>query len=133
MDSNPYSLSTGFVDFLLSQQGVSVPSLPSLVTDATQGVCFSSLSQPESSQPPETMTEEVHPMGVKAAKGKKKKGFDGKETVSQIQALCELKQQDFQSKERLSKMKILDRLLGKKDGLDEFEDRLKKKLIEELF
>ncbi|KAL0856910.1 hypothetical protein Bca101_062064 [Brassica carinata] len=129
MDSNPYSQSTGFVDFLMSQQGVSVPSLPSLVTDATQGVSFSSLSQPEESP----AAEEVRPMGVKAAKGKKKKGFDGKETVSQIQALCELKQQDFQSKERLSKMKILDRLLGKKDGLDEFEDRLKKKLIEELF
>ncbi|KAG2303891.1 hypothetical protein Bca52824_032542 [Brassica carinata] len=40
---------------------------------------------------------------------------------------------DLISKERLAKIKILDKLLAKNEGLDEFEDGLKKKLIEELF
>ncbi|KAG2310614.1 hypothetical protein Bca52824_022171 [Brassica carinata] len=127
MDSNPNSQRTSYVDLLTSQQGVftivedSALQVPVFGTDA---------SSYREESPAE---QEERPPGVKAAKGKKKNNFEGKETVSQFQTMWEIKQEDLVKKERLSKIRILERLLSKKDGLDEFENVLKKKLIEELF
>ncbi|KAF3540162.1 hypothetical protein F2Q69_00020697 [Brassica cretica] len=59
------------------------------------------------------MTEEERPPNVKAAKGKKKKNVEGKETLSQFQTMWEIKPKDLVSKDRLSRMRILDRLLAK--------------------
>ncbi|XP_013617256.1 PREDICTED: glutathione S-transferase T3-like [Brassica oleracea var. oleracea] len=70
-------------------------------------------SQSETSHAHETMTEEECPPNVKAAKGKKKKNVEGKETLSQFQTMWEIKQKDLVSKDRLSRMRILDRLLAK--------------------
>ena len=70
-------------------------------------------SQSETSHAHEKMTEEERPPGVKAAKGKNKKNVEGKETLSQFQTMWEIKQKDLVSKDRLSRMRILDRLLAK--------------------
>ncbi|KAG2303282.1 hypothetical protein Bca4012_062053 [Brassica carinata] len=129
MDSNPVEMSTGYVDLLTSQHGFSYVPLSS----SSQVPVFGTQGTEASSPPEVTPAEQERPQGVKAAKRKKKKNFDGKETVSQLQTIFEWKKNDLISKERLAKIKILDKLLAKNEGLDEFEDGLKKKLIEELF
>ncbi|KAF2567932.1 hypothetical protein F2Q68_00023772 [Brassica cretica] len=75
--------------------------------------------------------------GVKAAKKgsnerlSKKTVDDGKE-LAQFETMWSLKKQDLVVKERLSKMKLLDSLIAKKDPLADYEEALKKKLIHEL-
>uniref|UniRef100_A0A0D3BP23 No apical meristem-associated C-terminal domain-containing protein n=1 Tax=Brassica oleracea var. oleracea TaxID=109376 RepID=A0A0D3BP23_BRAOL len=75
--------------------------------------------------------------GVKAAKKgsnerlSKKTVDDGKE-LAQFETMWSLKKQDLVVKERLSKMKLLDSLIAKKDSLADYEEALKKKLIHEL-
>ncbi|XP_013632737.1 glutathione S-transferase T3-like [Brassica napus] len=77
------------------------------------------------------------PPGVKAAKKgskerlSKKPMVDGKE-LSQFQTMWSLKKQDLEVKERLSKMKLLDSLIAKQEPLVDYEEALKKKLIDEL-
>uniref|UniRef100_A0A0D2ZQI5 No apical meristem-associated C-terminal domain-containing protein n=1 Tax=Brassica oleracea var. oleracea TaxID=109376 RepID=A0A0D2ZQI5_BRAOL len=71
-------------------------------------------SQSETSHANETGTEE-RPSGVKAAKGKKKKNVEGKETLSKFQTMWEIKQQDLAKKDSLTNMRLLESLL--KDGL----------------
>ncbi|KAF3539361.1 hypothetical protein F2Q69_00025270 [Brassica cretica] len=44
-----------------------------------------------------------------------------------------IKQEDFARKERLSKMKLLDSLIGKQEPLAEYEEALKKKLVTDLY
>ncbi|XP_013624506.1 PREDICTED: glutathione S-transferase T3-like [Brassica oleracea var. oleracea] len=89
-------------------------------------------SQSESSAANETRTdEEERPPGVKAAKGKKTK-VEGKDRISEFQTMWSIKQQDLVIKERLSKMRLLDSLLAKKEPLADYEEALKKKLINEL-
>ncbi|XP_048605461.1 glutathione S-transferase T2-like [Brassica napus] len=70
---------------------------------------------------------ESRPDGVKAAKaaGKRKKSGN-EEEMSQLQSIMEMK-------EKLSKQKILERLLAKKDPLSEMEESLKLKLMTEMF
>ncbi|KAF8085513.1 hypothetical protein N665_0665s0022 [Sinapis alba] len=69
---------------------------------------------------------EGRPAGVKAAKAASKKKKSGKEEeLSQLQAMLEIK-------EKISKQKLLDRLLGKKDPLSEMETSLKLKIMSEL-
>ncbi|XP_013678994.2 glutathione S-transferase T3-like [Brassica napus] len=67
---------------------------------------------------------EERPIGVKAAKGgSKKKKMSGKEEeLSKLQNVLELK-------EKLSKNKLLDRLLAKKEPLSDIETSLKLKLM----
>ncbi|XP_048593378.1 glutathione S-transferase T2-like [Brassica napus] len=67
--------------------------------------------------------EVVRPVGVKAAKAAtKKKKSVAEESLSQIQAIMEMK-------DKLSKQKLLDRLLAKKDPLTEMEKALQLKLM----
>uniref|UniRef100_A0A0D3CPD9 Myb-like domain-containing protein n=1 Tax=Brassica oleracea var. oleracea TaxID=109376 RepID=A0A0D3CPD9_BRAOL len=86
-------------------------------------------AESESSQ----STENKRPPGVKAAKasGKKKVGEGHK--LNGLQTMWTIKLEDLAAKERLSKMKVLDSLIGKKEPLPEYEEALKKKLINELF
>ncbi|KAG2315135.1 hypothetical protein Bca52824_018257 [Brassica carinata] len=125
MDSNPYPQSTNFVDLLTSQQEVHV--------FGTQGAEASIYPQDTPAERKERrMIEEERSPGVKAAKGKKKKNVEGKETLSEFQTMWKIKQQDLVMKERLSKMRLLDSLLAKKEPLPEYEEALKKKIINEL-
>ena len=69
---------------------------------------------------------EARPVGVKAAKAATKRKKSGKEEeLSQIHAIMEMK-------EKLSKQKMLDRLLAKKDPLTKMETSLKLKLMSEM-
>ena len=69
------------------------------------------------------------PHGVKAAKARgKKKMVDGKD-LSEYQTMWVIRQQDLASKERLSK--LLESLIAKQE-LADYEEALKKKLIDEL-
>ena len=49
-----------------------------------------------------------------------------------MQILWNIKKEDFAVKERVSRMRLLDSLLAKQ-GLADYEEDLKKKLITELF
>ncbi|XP_013678788.1 glutathione S-transferase T3-like [Brassica napus] len=74
----------------------------------------------------------TRPPGVKAAKARGKKQLgDGKE-LDEFQKMWRIKQEDLVIKEKLSKMKLLDRLMIKQEPLDDDEGALKKKLINEL-
>uniref|UniRef100_A0A0D3ARM5 No apical meristem-associated C-terminal domain-containing protein n=1 Tax=Brassica oleracea var. oleracea TaxID=109376 RepID=A0A0D3ARM5_BRAOL len=64
-----------------------------------------------------------------AAKGKKKKNVEVAETMSKFQTMWEIKQQDLAKMDRLTKMRLLESLLAKKEPLDDYEEALKKKLI----
>ncbi|KAG2327323.1 hypothetical protein Bca52824_010051 [Brassica carinata] len=125
MDSNPYRPSTRYVDLLTSQHGFSYVEDSVQLSSSSQVPVFGTQGAEASSSPQDTPgDQEERPPGVKAAKGKKKKNVEGKETLSQFQTMWKIKQKDLVSKERLSKMRILESLLAKKDGLDEFEDAL---------
>ncbi|KAF8083770.1 hypothetical protein N665_0753s0008 [Sinapis alba] len=78
--------------------------------------------------PEDVHTEEAEcrPIGVKAAKSSNKKKKSGKEDeLTRLQALLEIK-------EKMSKHKLLDRLLGKKEPLSEMETSLILKLMAEM-
>ena len=85
---------------------------------------------------PDSSTSEAtaskRPPGVKAAKASGKK--TGVETVdlNKFQSMWTIKQQELAVKERLSKMSLLDSLIGKKEPLAEHEEILKSKLINDL-
>ena len=70
---------------------------------------------------------EERPIGVNAAKGgsKKKKKSGKEEELSKLQNVLELK-------EKLSKNKLFDRLLAKKEPLSDIETSLKLKLMSEM-
>ncbi|KAF2592086.1 hypothetical protein F2Q70_00044061, partial [Brassica cretica] len=74
-------------------------------------------------------TENKRPPGVKASSKKK---VAGENSLNGFQSIWTIKQQDLLIKERLSKMSLLDSLLGKKEPLAEHEEALKKKLIDDL-
>ncbi|KAF8095013.1 hypothetical protein N665_0346s0010 [Sinapis alba] len=74
----------------------------------------------------------TRPIGVKAAKARGKKlKFEGKE-LSEFQTMWRIKQEDLTIKEKLSKMKLIDSLIAKQEPLADYEEALKKKLINEL-
>ncbi|KAG2289871.1 hypothetical protein Bca52824_049475 [Brassica carinata] len=52
--------------------------------------------------------------------------------MSQFQTTWTIKQQDLAPKENISKMRLLDTLIAKQDPLADYEEALKKKLINEL-
>ncbi|KAF2595705.1 hypothetical protein F2Q68_00011364 [Brassica cretica] len=71
-------------------------------------------------------------LGVKQAKARCKKTLaDGKD-LSKFQSMWSIKQQDLALKEKISKMKLLDSLIAKEGSLEDYEEALKKKLINEL-
>ncbi|KAF8088143.1 hypothetical protein N665_0550s0003 [Sinapis alba] len=75
----------------------------------------------------------ARPPGVKAAKSRGKKPLEERKGLSEFEQMWSIKQEDLSRKERLSKLGLLDRLLAKTEPLPEYEECLKKKLINELF
>ena len=65
-------------------------------------------------------------------KSGKKKVVDEK-NLDEFETMWRIKQQDLAAKEKLSKMNMLQSLLGKKEPLADYEESLKKKLINDLF
>ena len=53
--------------------------------------------------------------------------------MKEFERIWTIKQKDMEAKERLSKMSLLESLIGKKEPLPEYEEALKKKLINDLF
>ncbi|KAG2277268.1 hypothetical protein Bca52824_059823 [Brassica carinata] len=74
----------------------------------------------------------TRPPGVKAAKARGKKQVTDGKYLDEFQKMWRIKQEDLVIKEKLSKMKLLDRLMAKQEPLDDGEEALKKKLINEL-
>ncbi|KAF2619644.1 hypothetical protein F2Q68_00042189 [Brassica cretica] len=72
------------------------------------------------------------PHGVRSAKARGKKPVGEGKDLSQFQTMWSIKMQDSVTKERLSKMMLLDSLIAKQDPLQNYEEALKKKLITEL-
>ena len=74
----------------------------------------------------------TRPMGVKAAKAHGKKPMVEGNELYEFQTMWRIKQHDLALKEKLSKMKLLDSLIAKQELLADYEEALKKKLINEL-
>ncbi|KAF3544281.1 hypothetical protein DY000_02010163 [Brassica cretica] len=72
------------------------------------------------------------PPGVKAAKGFGKKKMTESKALSAFESMWSIKKEEMALKERVTKMKLLDSLLAKNEPLAEYEEALKKKLINEL-
>uniref|UniRef100_A0A0D3CD74 No apical meristem-associated C-terminal domain-containing protein n=1 Tax=Brassica oleracea var. oleracea TaxID=109376 RepID=A0A0D3CD74_BRAOL len=70
--------------------------------------------------------------GVKAAKGHDKKTKAEGKALSEFQSMWSIKMEDLAMKERLLKMKLLDSLIASHEPLAEYEEALKKKLINDL-
>ncbi|XP_013601001.1 PREDICTED: glutathione S-transferase T3-like [Brassica oleracea var. oleracea] len=73
-----------------------------------------------------------HPAGVKAAKARGKRPMGEGKQLSDFQTMWSIKRDDLAMKERLSKMKLLESLVAKQVPLADYEEALKKKLIDEL-
>ena len=74
----------------------------------------------------------ARPIGVKAAKGKGKSKAKTSDKAVEFQGIWEIKQRDFELKEKLNKQKLLDSLIAKTEPLDELEISLKSKLITDM-
>ena len=74
----------------------------------------------------------IRPLGFTAAKGSGKKTMVEGKALSEFQSMWSIKQQALAIKERFSKMSLLDSLLAKKEPLADYEEALKKKLINDL-
>ncbi|XP_048591481.1 glutathione S-transferase T3-like [Brassica napus] len=75
----------------------------------------------------------IRPEGVKAAKARGKKTMEGgKDLDASFETMWIIKQQDLKMKERVSKMRLLERLLAKEEPLADYEEALKKQLSIEL-
>ncbi|XP_013594971.1 PREDICTED: glutathione S-transferase T2-like [Brassica oleracea var. oleracea] len=74
----------------------------------------------------------ARPIGVKAAKGKGKSKAKTSDEAVEFQGIWEIKQRDFELKEKLNKQKLLDSLIAKTEPLDELEISLKNKLITDM-
>ncbi|XP_013633221.1 PREDICTED: glutathione S-transferase T3-like [Brassica oleracea var. oleracea] len=81
----------------------------------------------------ETDEGTARPTGVKAAKSRGKKKMEEGKGLTELERMWSIKQEDLTRKERLSKLGLLDRLLAKTEPLAEYEEALKKNLINELF
>ncbi|KAG2293824.1 hypothetical protein Bca52824_040493 [Brassica carinata] len=114
MDFNPY-MNLNFLDLLQSQQDTSIN------LESSHVPLFGSQETEASNFKPDSHAE---------TRGKKQVG-DGKE-LDEFQKMWRIKQEDLVIKEKLSKMKLLDRIMAKQEPLDADEEALKKKLINEL-
>ena len=78
-------------------------------------------------EPVETVpdSEEVRPPGVKACKAAKHKKHGNEAAFDRLESILDLKQ-------NISKQKLLERLLSKKDTLTDSEVSLKDKLVSEM-
>ncbi|KAF3562086.1 hypothetical protein DY000_02017593, partial [Brassica cretica] len=77
-------------------------------------------------------TANKRPPGVKAAEKGSHKTVVKDNTLNEFETMWTIKQADLATKERLSKLSLLDSLIGKKEPLAEYEEALKKKLINDL-
>uniref|UniRef100_A0A0D3CFU2 Myb-like domain-containing protein n=1 Tax=Brassica oleracea var. oleracea TaxID=109376 RepID=A0A0D3CFU2_BRAOL len=78
----------------------------------------------------------ARPEGVKAAKARGKKGVSKpaslEEEGKEFKSIWEIKQRDFDLKDKLNKQKLLDSLIAKTEPLSELEIALKNKLITDM-
>ncbi|ESQ27591.1 hypothetical protein EUTSA_v10019661mg [Eutrema salsugineum] len=73
------------------------------------------------------------PIGVKAAKAKGKNSIEElKVPLAEFQTMWTIKERDNAHQEKMSKLVILQCLLGKKETLTEYEEDFKKNLISEM-
>ncbi|XP_013650951.1 glutathione S-transferase T3-like [Brassica napus] len=72
------------------------------------------------------------PPSVKAAKARGKKPLVERKELSDFQTMWSIKKEDLTMKEKLSKMNLLESLVAKQVPLADYEEALKKKLINEL-
>ena len=70
-------------------------------------------------------------MKVAKASGKKKVVVEN--NLDEFQSMWTIREKDIAAKERLSKMIMLESLIGKTEPLADYEETLKKKLIDELW
>uniref|UniRef100_A0A0D3CLL6 Myb-like domain-containing protein n=2 Tax=Brassica TaxID=3705 RepID=A0A0D3CLL6_BRAOL len=77
-------------------------------------------------------TDMKRPEGVKASKARGKKPVAEEKAMKEFETMWSIRQHDLAQKEHLSKMRLLDSLTAKKEPLVEYEEELKKKLINEL-
>lgn len=73
------------------------------------------------------------PPGIKASKARGKKATGEGKELSELKSMSAVRGEDFVRRERLGKMKILERLIAKTEPLEDYEEDLKKKLVTELF
>ncbi|XP_018508590.1 glutathione S-transferase T3-like [Brassica rapa] len=73
------------------------------------------------------------PPGVKASKASGKQTAVDDKTLLKFENMWTIKQKDLEAKERLSKMRMLESLIGKNEPLAEYEEVLKKNLINKFF
>ncbi|KAL0665348.1 hypothetical protein Bca4012_102186 [Brassica carinata] len=154
MDFNPFQDSAKFVELLNSQQNVVFGSQGSVSLSTTQAPfawkelradqkwCELSTAKNGSSSKKRKCEDENNasgdeeftsrPPGVKASKARGKKPVVDGKVFSDFQNIWSLKKEDLAMKERLSKMRMLELILAKEAPLDETDDVLKKKLINEL-
>ncbi|KAL0804952.1 hypothetical protein Bca101_097443 [Brassica carinata] len=115
MDSNPF-LNLNFVDLFQSQQdsgiGLESSPIPLFGTQATEDSNFEQDS---------------------AAKRSGKKPIEEGKGREEFERVWSYKQEDLSRREKLSKIGLLDRQLARKEPLPDYEETLKKKLINELF
>ncbi|KAF8044912.1 hypothetical protein N665_6030s0002 [Sinapis alba] len=78
-------------------------------------------------------TENKRPPGVKASKRPPGVKVVDEKKLEEFETMWTIKQQDLAAKEKLSKMNMLQSLIGKKEPLADYEESLKKKLINDLF
>uniref|UniRef100_A0A0D3D6C0 DDE Tnp4 domain-containing protein n=1 Tax=Brassica oleracea var. oleracea TaxID=109376 RepID=A0A0D3D6C0_BRAOL len=95
-------------------------------------------AQSSTSRATETNTSDAdeasnRPPGVKAAKERVKKMTVDEKGLSEFQTMWSIKQQDLAMKERLSKISMLNSLIGKQEPLSECGEAYKQKLITDLF
>ncbi|XP_024007953.1 glutathione S-transferase T3-like [Eutrema salsugineum] len=73
------------------------------------------------------------PPGVKAAKAKGKRPPSEAKTAVEFGGMWVFREKEMALKERLSKIALLDSLIARKDTLADYEEDLKKTLIQQLF
>uniref|UniRef100_A0A0D3ASC5 Myb-like domain-containing protein n=1 Tax=Brassica oleracea var. oleracea TaxID=109376 RepID=A0A0D3ASC5_BRAOL len=74
----------------------------------------------------------TRPPRVKAAKARYKKPIGDAKNYEEFQTMWSLKKEDLTMKKELSKIKLLETLIAKEGPLADYEETLKKKLINEL-
>uniref|UniRef100_A0A0D3C5T0 No apical meristem-associated C-terminal domain-containing protein n=1 Tax=Brassica oleracea var. oleracea TaxID=109376 RepID=A0A0D3C5T0_BRAOL len=76
--------------------------------------------------------EPKRPAGVKASKASGKKNMVEEKALKEFESMWAIKQQDLAAKDKLSRMRLLESLLAKKEPLTEYEEALKKKIISDI-
>lgn len=77
-------------------------------------------------------TEPKRPAGVKASKASGKKNMVEEKALKEFESMWAIKQQDLAAKDKLSRMRLLESLVSKKEPLAEYEEALKKKIISDI-